>query len=123
MIRVLLVDDNGQFRSVLRRLLEREPDIEVVHEADNGRSAVDSALELHPDLVLMDVLMPRLDGIAATRELREEAPQIAVVLFSIGNKPQEVAAGLAAGAVKYMVKGATATEIVEVVRRYGGDRE
>ncbi len=69
MIRVLLVDHNGQFRSVLRRLLEREPDIEVVHEADNGRSAVDSALELHPDLVLMDVMMPDLSGYEVCRQI------------------------------------------------------
>ena len=121
MIRVLLVDDNGQFRAVLRRLLEREADIEVIDEADNGRSAVEAAVTQQPDLVLMDVSMPRLDGIAATRELRDEAPHISVVLLSIGNKPQEVAAGLAAGAAKYMVKGATANEIVDVVRRYGGD--
>lgn len=119
MIRVLLVDDNNQFRAVLRRLLERERDIEVVAEADNGRAAVETTLEIRPDIVLMDVSMPRLDGIAATRELRNEAPEIAVILLSIGNKPQEVAAGLAAGARRYLVKGSTAAEIVDVVRRYG----
>lgn len=119
MIRVLLVDDNSQFRAVIRRLLEREDDICVIDEADNGAAAIETALRERPDLVLMDVSMPRLDGIAATRELRAEAPEIAVVLLSIGNKPQEMAAGMAAGAREYLVKGATAADIVEVVRKHG----
>ncbi len=122
MIRVLLVDDNAQFRGVLRRLLEREADLTVVDEAANGREALERAAALHPDVVLMDVSMPELDGVAATRALTDASPQIAVVLLSIGNKPQEVAAGLAGGAAEYLAKGVGVEHIVAAVRRHGTHR-
>ncbi len=119
MIRVLLADDNPQFRSALRRLLERDPLIDVVGEAENGIAATDMAEEMHPDILLMDVSMPGLDGIGATAEVAERCPDVTVLLLSIGNKPHEVAAGLAAGAAEYLTKGASANEIVDAIKRYG----
>lgn len=118
MIRILLVDDNAQFRSVLRRLLERQPDLTVIDEAANGLDAVELAERLRPDVVLMDVSMPRMDGVAATRLIGERAPRSAVILLSIGNKPQEVAAGLAGGASEYLAKGVGIDRIVAAVRAH-----
>jgi pilus assembly protein CpaE len=117
--RVLLADDNPQFRSALRRLLERDPEIVVLDEAENGQVAVEMAEELRPDVLLMDVSMPELDGIAATAEINERTPGVTVLLLSIGNKPQEVAAGLAAGAAEYLTKGSSAVEIVAAIKRHG----
>jgi len=119
LVRVLLADDNAQFRSVLRRLLERDPEIEVVAEASNGAEAVKLAGELHPDVVLMDVSMPGLDGVEATYELKAKCPGLTVLMLSIGNKEQEIQAGLAGGASEYLVKGAPATEIVDAIKRHG----
>ncbi len=116
-IRILIVDDNAPFRNVLRRLLDRERDITVVAEATTGSQAVDHARELHPDIVLMDVSMPELDGIAATTLMKENDPGLPVVLLSVGSKSQEISAGLESGASEYLVKGASASVILEAVRR------
>lgn len=119
MVRVLLADDNAQFRRVLRRLLERDPDITVLAEASNGAEAIELA-EIHrPDVVLMDVSMPNLDGVEATYELKARYPDITVLMLSIGNKAQEIEAGLAGGAAEYLIKGAPATEIVDAIKRHG----
>ncbi len=115
----MVVDDTAAFRSVLRRILARESDITVVGEADNGTDAVTMALEKLPDVVVMDVSMPELDGIAATAALAAAVPDVRVVLLSIGNKPTEVAAGLESGAAEYLVKGASASDIVATIRRHG----
>ena len=88
-------------------------------EAENGIAATDMAEDLHPDILLMDVSMPELDGIGATAEVAERCPDVTVLLLSIGNKPHEVAAGLAAGAAEYLTKGASANEIVDAIKRYG----
>lgn len=119
MVRVLLADDNARFRGVLRRLLERDPDIVVVAEADNGARAVDLAAEVAPDVVLMDVSMPGLDGLEATHALKSRLPDVTVLMLSVGDKEHEIAAGLAGGASAYLVKGGPAGEIVEAIKRYG----
>jgi len=119
LVRVLLADDNAQFRSVLRRLLERDPEIDVVAEASNGAEAVQLAEALRPDVVLMDVSMPGLDGVEATYELKARCPDLTVLMLSIGNKEQEIQAGLTGGASEYLVKGAPATEIVDAIKRHG----
>lgn len=118
-MRVLLADDNARFRGVLRRLLERDPDIVVVAEADNGARAVDLAAEVAPDVVLMDVSMPGLDGLEATHALKSRLPDVTVLMLSVGDKEHEIAAGLAGGASAYLVKGGPAGEIVEAIKRYG----
>jgi two-component system response regulator NreC len=119
LVRVLLADDNAQFRSVLRRLLERDEEIVVVAEAGNGAEAIGLAEELRPDIVLMDVSMPGLDGIEATYELKARCPDLTILMLSIGNKEQEIQAGLAGGATEYLVKGTPATEIVDAIKRHG----
>jgi DNA-binding NarL/FixJ family response regulator len=117
-VRVLLADDNARFRSVLRRLLERDPDILVVAEASSGAEAIDMVDEHLPDVVLMDVSMPGLDGLEATYELKARMPELTVLMLSVGDKEQEIAAGLAGGAAEYLLKGGPASEIVDAIKRY-----
>lgn len=119
LVRVLLADDNARFRGVLRRLLERDPDIVVVAEAADGVEALELADETQPDVVLMDVSMPGLDGLEATYALKEQHPDVTVLMLSVGDKEQEIAAGLAGGAAEYLVKGGPAREIVDAIKRYG----
>lgn len=119
MVRVLLADDNARFREALRRLLERDPDIAVVAEAGDGGEALALAEEAAPDVVVMDVSMPGIDGLEATYELKARLPEVTVLLLSVGDKEQEIAAGLAGGAAEYLVKGGPADEIVEAIKRYG----
>lgn len=119
MVRVLLADDNAQFRMVLRRLLERDDEIEVVAEASNGIEAIDLVEQYEPDVVVMDVSMPGLDGIEATHALKARSPRLAVLMLSIGDKDQEIEAGLAGGASEYLVKGSPAHEIIGAIKRYG----
>ena len=119
MVRVLLADDNAQFRGVLRRLLERDPQIEVLAEASNGKEAIALAEEHRPDVVLMDVSMPNLDGVEATYALKARFPDLTILMLSIGNKEQEIQAGLAGGASEYLIKGAPATEIADAIKRHG----
>jgi DNA-binding NarL/FixJ family response regulator len=118
-VRVLLADDNDRFRGILRRLHERDPDIVVVAEAGDGAEALDLAEEVAPDVVLMDVSMPGLDGLEATYELKARLPDVTVLMLSVGDKEQEIAAGLAGGASEYLVKGGPASEIVDAIKRYG----
>ena len=104
MLKILLADDHQILREGIRRGLEGAGE-SVVGEASDGEEAIELARSTNPDIVLMDLSMPELDGVAATRALTDASPQIAVVLLSIGNKPQEVAAGLAGGAAEYLAKG------------------
>ena len=119
MVRVLLADDNARFRGVLRRLLERDPEIVVVAEAGDGAEALELAEDVRPDVVLMDVSMPGLDGLEATYALKAQLPDVTVLMLSVGDKEQEIAAGLAGGAADYLVKGGPAREIVDAIKRYG----
>lgn len=119
LVRVLLADDNAQFRTVLRRLLERDDEIVVVAEASNGAEAIALAETHRPDVVLMDVSMPNLDGVEATHALKAKVPDLTVLMLSIGNKEQEIQAGLAGGASEYLIKGAPANEIVDAIKRHG----
>ena len=118
MVRVLLADDNAQFRAALRRLLERDPEIGVVGEAANGAEAIELASEFVPDVVIMDVSMPNLNGIEATNEIKARFPEMVVLMLSIGNKDQEIRAGLAGGANEYLVKGTPAVEIADAIKRH-----
>jgi DNA-binding NarL/FixJ family response regulator len=117
-VRVLLADDNAQFRFVLRQLLERDPDIAVVAEASDGAEALELVDEHHPDVVLMDVSMPGIDGLEATFELKSRFPDLTVLMLSVGDKEQEIAAGLASGASEYLLKGTSAGEIVNAIKRH-----
>ena len=116
-IRVMLADDNAAFRSVLRRLLERDPSIEVVAEAADGDEALVLADTHEPDVVLMDVSMPGLDGLSATSVITEHHPETAVVMLSMRNAEREVALALRNGASEYLDKGMPASEILAAVKR------
>src|SRR5215831_5706214 len=118
-VRVLLADDNAQFRFVLRRLLERDSEISVVAEASDGDEALRLVEEHEPDVVLMDISMPGLDGLEATFELKARFPDLTVLMLSVGDKDQEIAAGLASGASEYLLKGIPASEIVDAIKRHG----
>jgi DNA-binding NarL/FixJ family response regulator len=119
LVRVLLADDNPRFRRILRRLLERDPAIAIVAEADDGGRAIDLVDEVTPDVVLMDVSMPRVDGLEATGRMKRRHPDLAVLLLSVGGSDAEIAAGLAGGASAYLVKGAPAEDIVAAIKHFG----
>jgi DNA-binding NarL/FixJ family response regulator len=114
-VRVLLVDDQALFREALATLLEVRPEIEVVGEAANGAEALDRVAGLRPDVVLMDLHMPVLDGIAATRRLRVERPGIRVLALTTFDDDEDVFAALRAGAVGYLLKDVSGDRLVEAL--------
>lgn len=115
-MRVLIADDHAIMRDGLRAILAREPDLEVVGEAVDGREAVERALALAPDVVLMDITMPRLNGLEATRRIREALPAVRVVGLSMHADASYVRAMFAAGADAYLLKNTAATELLLAVR-------
>ena len=116
MIRVLLVDDHTLVREGIRLVLEAVGDVEVVGEASDGRSAVERALELEPDVVLMDISLPGQSGIEATAEIKRERPQVQVLGLSMYDNEEYVTRLLKAGAAGYVLKRSAATELVAAVR-------
>ena len=114
-IRVLIADDHPVFRFGLRALLQGEAGMEIVGEATTGREAVEMALERKPDVVLMDLNMPELNGVEATRRIRAQAPQVAVLVITMFDD-DTVFAAMRAGARGYLLKGAEAEETLRAVR-------
>ena len=114
-VRVLLVDDQALFREALATLLDVRTDIAVVGEAGNGDEALRAAAELRPHVVLMDLRMPVLDGIAATRRLRVEQPGVRVIALTTFDEDDEVFAALRAGAVGYLLKDVSSARLVEAI--------
>jgi DNA-binding NarL/FixJ family response regulator len=114
-VRTLIVDDQALFREALAALLEVQPEIEVVGEAGNGEQAVRLAADLRPDVVLMDLRMPVLDGIAATNRLRLEQPEVRVLALTTFDDDADVFAALRAGAVGYLLKDVSSTRLVEAL--------
>jgi DNA-binding NarL/FixJ family response regulator len=114
-VRVLLVDDQALFREALATLLGVRADIEVVGEAGDGDEALRRAADLAPDVVLMDLRMPVLDGIAATRRLRAEQPDVRVIALTTFDDDEDVFAALRAGAVGYLLKDVSSARLVEAV--------
>jgi DNA-binding NarL/FixJ family response regulator len=114
-VRVLLVDDQALFREALATLLEVRPEIEVVGEAADGAEALDRVAGLQPDVVLMDLHMPVLDGIAATRRLRVERPGTRVLALTTFDDDEDVFAALRAGAVGYLLKDVSGDRLVEAL--------
>jgi DNA-binding NarL/FixJ family response regulator len=115
-IRVLVVDDSAIFRAGMTRLLATIPGIEVCGTAADGSTGISAALERQPDIVLMDLSMPRTSGIDATGALRDQAPHIGVVVMTMREDDEAVGQALRAGARGYLVKGAPQGEIVEAIR-------
>ena len=114
-VRVLLVDDQALFREALATLLAVHEGVEVVGEAGDGDEALRKAAELAPDVVLMDLRMPVLDGIAATRRLRVEQPAVRVIALTTFDDDEDVFAALRAGAVGYLLKDVSSARLVEAV--------
>ena len=116
MTRVLLADDHKILRQGLRTLLEQESDIQIVGEAENGRSSVKLASELAPDVVIMDVAMPDLNGIDATRRITEAEPNARVLALSMHSDGRYVRGMLQAGARGYILKDCAAEELTRAIR-------
>jgi DNA-binding NarL/FixJ family response regulator len=114
-VRVLIVDDQALFREALATLLEVQPEIEVVGEAADGEQAIRLCAELSPDVALMDLRMPVLDGIAATTRLRAEQPGVRVLALTTFDDDADVFAALRAGAVGYLLKDVSAARLVEAL--------
>jgi DNA-binding NarL/FixJ family response regulator len=115
-IRVLLVDDHEMVRRGLRSFLELLSDIEIVGEAENGREGVTAVGELMPDVVLMDLLMPELDGIGATEAIRAEHPEVEIVALTSFIEEERVTAALEAGASGFLLKDADADDVAAAIR-------
>jgi DNA-binding NarL/FixJ family response regulator len=120
--RVLLADDHKILRQGLRTLLEQEEDIEIVGEADNGRLSVKLAGELAPDVVIMDVAMPDLNGIDATRRIMETEPRTRVLALSMHSDGRYVRGMLQAGARGYILKDCAAEELTRAIRTVMADQ-
>jgi DNA-binding NarL/FixJ family response regulator len=120
MIRVLLVDDQALLRMGFRLILEAEPDIEVVGEATDGTSGVSMASALHPDVVLMDVRMPGMDGIRATASITATGPLTRVLILTTFDLDEYVFTGFKAGASGFLLKDAPPAELVTAIRTVAG---
>jgi two-component system, NarL family, response regulator LiaR len=116
MIKVLFVDDHEMVRIGVSSYLSAQPDIEVVGEAEDGMEAVELALELRPDIILMDLVMKRMDGIEATKKIIESWPEAKIIIVTSFLDDEKVYPALEAGATSYMLKTSKASEIANAVR-------
>ncbi len=115
-IRLLMVDDHEIVRAGLRMLLQAQPDIEIVGEVNNGRDAIAKTKELTPDIVLMDISLPDLDGFEATRQIKRSAPNVAVLALTMHESEEYFFKMLNAGASGYVPKKAAPTDLVSAIR-------
>jgi DNA-binding NarL/FixJ family response regulator len=114
-MRVLIADDHGIVRSGLRMLLEAQPNVEVIAEAADGAEARDAAIRERPDIAILDVKMPKLTGLQATREIKEHAPEVAVLILSMYDDERYLFEALKAGASGYVLKSQADTELVDAL--------
>ena len=115
-IRVLVADDHPVFRRGMRAILVAEPDTELVGEATDGEEAVARALELRPDVILMDLNMPRVTGVEATQRILEEAPDTAILMLTMFEDDKSIFAAMRAGAHGYVLKGADGVQTLRAIR-------
>jgi len=115
-IRVMLVDDHAVVRSGLSAFLLIYPDLELVGEAESGEAALARVALLQPDVILMDLMMPGMDGVAATRAIRQKYPQIQIVALTSYKEENLIQGALQAGAIGYLLKNVTATELAGAIR-------
>jgi two-component system response regulator NreC len=114
-IRILLVDDHTILRDGIRLLLESEPDMTVVGEAEDGRTAVKLTCQLKPDVVLMDIAMPLLNGLEATRQIKHDCPHAKVLILTMHENEEYIRQALASGAMGYILKDAAARELLNAI--------
>ena len=114
-IRILLVDDHPVVRHGLRALLDLQPDWEVIDEAEDGSEAVDKVQRLNPDVVLLDISMPKMGGLEACRLIRETAPQCEILILTQHDSPQMLREALDAGARGYVMKSHAARDLLDAV--------
>ena len=117
MTRLLLCDDHALFRQGLRSILETEDDMRIIGEAATGREAVRHALETKPDVVLMDIQMPELDGVAATKAILAEDPDVRVIVLTMYRQDRYVFEAIKVGARGYLLKDAGAADLIDSIRR------
>ncbi|WP_251960422.1 response regulator [Nostoc commune] len=116
MIKVLLVDDQGLIRQGLRALLELESDLEIVGEAENGEQAINLVAEFQPDVVLLDIRMPIMDGVAATREIQKRFAKTKILVLTTFDDDEYVSAALQNGAMGYLLKDTPSEELAVAIR-------
>ena len=119
-IRILVVDDHLLFRDGLRSLIDSAADCELLGEATTGKEAVSLALELQPDVILMDVKMPDMDGIQATRQIVRTSPHIGILVLTMLEDDNSVFTAMRAGARGYLLKGASHDEVLRAIRAVAG---
>jgi NarL family two-component system response regulator LiaR len=114
-IKILLVDDHAVVREGLRTYLDLEDKLSIVGEASNGREAVDKTRVLHPDVVLMDLLMPEMDGIAATKAIKEFDPDVKIIVLTSFQDDEHIMPAIESGATGYLLKDVSAPELVKAI--------
>jgi len=117
MIRFLICDDHALFRQGIKSILELESDFRIIGEAATGREAIRYALETQPDIILMDIQMPELDGVEATKEILSEYPEAKVIILTMYRQDTYVFEAIKAGAMGYMLKDADANDLIAAIRR------
>jgi DNA-binding NarL/FixJ family response regulator len=122
-ITVLLVDDHSLVRRGFRRMLEDDPEIRVVGEAGSGREAIEAARELKPDVIVMDMAMPEMDGVEATRQIRKRDPKAAVLIVSMYSQENYLRNALDAGARGYILKNADEVDLAAAIREIAAGKQ
>jgi DNA-binding NarL/FixJ family response regulator len=115
-IRVLLVDDHTLFREGIRSLLESQPDIKIISEAEDGHKGVEMAIEMEPDVVLLDIAMPLLNGLDAAKKIKRKNPEIQILILTMHENEDYIRNALAFGASGYILKDTKADELIKAVR-------
>ncbi len=116
-ITVLITDDHSVVRQGVRVFLETQPEIEVLGEADSGRQSVEMCLQLAPDVVLLDLLMPKMNGVEATRQIKQVSPRSNIVILTSYHDDEFIVPAIKAGALSYLLKDVSPTELIAAVKK------